>query len=468
MTAFSKKFIGNKAFYRTVLTIAVPVVLQNGITQFVGVLDNIMVGRMGTEQMSGVAIANHLIFVFNLAIFGALSGAGIFGAQFSGKRDMDGVRHVLRFKLIVCAVLSLIAIAALILFSTPLLSLFLHEGDGTGDLALTLQNGREYLFISLIGLAPYALAQSYASTLRETGETRIPMLGSGAAVILNLVFNYLLIFGKLGFPALGVRGAALATVISRFFELLIIALYAHLHTKRFPFFSKLYSSLRIPLPLVKDITKKGAPLLFNELMWSLGMTMLIQRYSVRGLEVVAAQNISSTVSNLFNIVFMSVGSSIGIIVGNLLGANRLEEARDTDRKIIALSLFLSFFFAAMLALAAPFIPLLYKTTDDVRLLATKFLFVSAAIMPLIAFTHACYVTLRSGGQTRITLLFDSCFVWGITIPVAYVLSRFTSIPILPMFIIVNLTEIGKCVIGYVLVKGGKWIVNIVGRADAES
>lgn len=456
-----RRFIGSRAFYKMVLTIAVPVIIQNGITQFVGVLDNIMIGRLGTEQMSGVAIANHLIFIFNLAVFGGLSGAGIFGAQFAGKKDYDGVRHVLRFKLIVCAIIVALAILVFSAFNTPLLSLFLHDGSGEGDLALTLECARQYLFIMLIGIIPHAFSQCYASALRETGETLVPMIGSGSAVLINLVLNYVLIFGKLGFPELRVRGAAIATVASRFAELFIIVIYSHLHKRRFPFFGGLYRSLRIPLSLVKDIIVKGAPLLFNEVMWSLGIALLAQSYSTRGLAVVAGYNISSTVTNLFNIAFMSIGSSIGIIVGNLLGANKLEEAKDTDRKIIALSLAACVFFGIMLIIAAPYIPRLYKTSDEVRSLASDFLIISAFMMPFHAFTHACYFTLRSGGQTKITLLFDSCYVWVVCIPVAYCLSRFTGISIIPLFIIVNSLEIVKCIFGYILVKSEKWVVNIV-------
>ena len=459
--SFLSKFIGNKAFYKAVLAIVIPVVIQNGVSQFVSVLDNLMVGRLGTEEMSGVAIANQLIFVFNLTIFGGLSGASIFGAQFAGKKDTDGVRHVLRFKLLICAGVCAAALLILGFFHRPLLDLFLHESGAEGDLSATLDYGSEYVLILLIGLVPSALSMCYAFSLRETGETFVPMVGSGSAVLVNLLFNYLLIFGKLGFPALGVRGAAIATVVSRFAELLIIAVYAHTHTKRFPFFSGVYRSFRVPGSLAREIVKKGTPLLLNEAFWSLGMTTMMQCYSTRGISAVAALNISSTVSNLFNIVFMSIGSSIGIIVGNLLGANKLEEARDTDRKIIALSLFTCAFFGVMLAVATPFIPRLYNTGEEVRALAKSFLWVAAFMMPFYAFTHACYFTLRSGGQTKITMLFDSCYVWGVCIPVAFVLSRFTSIPILPLYIICCSLELVKCVIGFILVRSGKWIVNMV-------
>lgn len=459
--SFLSKLIGTRAFYKTVLVIVIPVVIQNGVSQFVNVLDNLMVGRIGTEQMSGVAIANQLIFVFNLTVFGGLSGASIFGAQFAGKKDTDGIRHVLRFKLLICAVICAVALIVLGFFHRPLLSLFLHESGAEGDLAATLEYGSRYVLIMLIGLVPAAISMCYAFSLRETGETFIPMVGSGSAVLVNLLFNWLLIFGKLGLPALGVLGAAIATVISRFAELAIIVTYAHTHTARFPFFKGVYRSFYVPGALAKQIVRKGTPLLLNEAFWSFGMTTMMQCYSTRGISAVAALNISSTVSNLFNIVFMSIGSSIGIIVGNLLGANKLEEARDTDRRIIALSVCTCLFFGAALSIAAPFIPRLYNTGDEVKRLATGFLWVSAGMMPFHAFTHACYFTLRSGGQTKITMLFDSCFVWAICIPVAFVLSRFTTLPVLPLYLICCSLELIKCVFGFVLVKSGRWIVNIV-------
>lgn len=371
------------------------------------------------------------------------------------------MRHVLRFKLYFVIAASVLGILILHFFGSPLISLFLHEGSEEGDLVKTLNFGLDYLKIMLIGLPLYAVSQCYASSLKETGETFIPMIGSGTAVLVNLAFNYILIFGKFGFPVMGVKGAAIATVLSRVVELAIIAIWAHTHTKRFGFFSKLYSSFRVPKALTFDIIKKGSPLMFNELLWSMGMSTLTACYSMRGLATVNALNISSTVSNLFNVVFMAIGSSIAIIVGNLLGAGKFEEARDTDRKIITMSVLGCFIFGSLLAVSAKYIPNLYETTDEVKSLATSFLLICAVSMPLNAFTHGCYFTLRSGGQTKITMAFDSCFVWVICIPLAYCLANFTSIPIIPMFIICTATELIKCVIGYFFVKSDRWVKNIV-------
>ena len=184
-----KKLIGTKDFYKLVLSVAVPIMIQNGITNFVGLLDNIMVGQVGTEQMSGVAVANQLLFVFNICVFGAISGAGIFGAQFYGCGNYEGVRNAFRFKLWFCAALVVIGIAVFIGGGESLISLYLHESSEAGDVARTLSFGYSYLLWMLLGLLPYALSQTYSSTLRESGETLLPMKAGIAAVLVNLVLK---------------------------------------------------------------------------------------------------------------------------------------------------------------------------------------------------------------------------------------------------------------------------------------
>ena len=216
--------IGDRQFYKKVLLITLPIIVQNGITTFVNLLDNVMVGQVGTIPMSGVAIVNQLMFVFNLCIFGATSGAGIFTAQFFGKGDCDGLRYSVRFKLYTILAIMAVGGAILIPFGEDLITLFLTEGDTTGDVAMTLHYGREYLKVVLLSLAPMALTQVYAATLRETGHTVPPMVASVTAVCTNALCNWLLIFGIGPFPELGIRGAAIATVLHMLdFPLLFLA-----------------------------------------------------------------------------------------------------------------------------------------------------------------------------------------------------------------------------------------------------
>ncbi len=461
---FFRKYIGDKSFYRMVLLIVVPVIIQNGITNFVSLLDNIMVGQVGTEQMSGVAIVNQFMTVFNICIFGGVSSAGIFTAQYYGQGSQEGVRNTFRFKFIVCILLTAAATALFLAAGDRLVMLYLHEGAQSGDIAKTLEYGKEYLAVIIFGIVPYAVSQTYASTLRETGETLLPMKAGIFAVLVNLLGNYLLIFGKFGFPALGAVGAAIATDIARIVECVILVCWTYGHRKEHPFIEGAYRTMKIPRDLTANIIKKGIPIMLNEIAWSTGQAFLMQCYSVRGLSVVAALNISSTVSNLFNVVFLSTGGAIAIIVGQLLGAGKMEEAKDTDRKLLFFTVSTCFVFGTLLAMISPFFPLIYNTTQEVQSLATKFILIAAACMPLYAFMHGCYFTLRSGGKTWITVLFDSVYVWAADIPLAYVLAHFTGLHIVLVYLSCQLIETLKCILGYILVKKGIWLQNIVDTA----
>ncbi|MCR4673801.1 MAG: MATE family efflux transporter [Lachnospiraceae bacterium] len=440
------------------LYIAVPIMIQNLITNVVGMLDNIMVGQIGTDQMTGVSIINQFLFVFNLCIFGAVSGAGIFTAQYYGQGNNEGIRHTMRFKLIVGLIVCGIAFCVLVFGGADLMQLFLHE-DGVGNAAETLRYGKAYLTVMFFGLFPFALSQIYAGTLRETGETILPMKAGMIAVAVNLVLNYILIFGKLGFPAFGVMGAAAATVVSRFTELFIIVIYTHKHVDRFPYIIGLYESLAIPPTLVRAIIIKGAPLLLNETLWSAGQTVMVQSYSLRGLSVVAAFNISNTLANVFNVAFIAMGEAIAIILGQELGAGK-PDVKEDSYKMTFFAVAICFFMGALMFATAPIFPKIYETEDAVKELAVRFIMISACFMPVYAYENSAYFTLRSGGKTVITFIFDSAFVWCVSIPVAYVVTRFTDFNIVVCVIIVNLFEFIKVVAGFVLVKKGAWIQDL--------
>ena len=458
-----KKFIGDKAFYKMAMTVAVPIMIQNFITNFVSMLDNLMVGNLGTEQMSGVSIVNQLIFVFGLAVFGALSGAGIFTAQFFGKNDREGIQHTIRYKAIITVLLFTVATVIFLVFDDQLISLFLHESDSEGNIELTLSYAKAYLRIMMWGAIPFCITQIFSSTLRETGETVAPMIAGVFAVITNCSLNALLIFGLLGFPALGVEGAAIATTISRFVECGIVIAYVLAKRRKFPYFKGVFKSLYIPRKTFRDITFKGMPLLFNEFFWSLGMSLLSVAYSLHGIDVVAGYSISSTVMNLANIAFISLGTSIGIIVGKQLGANQFEKAYDTDRKLITFSAIISVFIGILVFLVGDKIPLLYNVTPQAKEYAAYFIRVCACFIPVHSFANAAYFTIRSGGKTLVTFLMDSVFIMCVNVPIAFGLYYVADIPIWVSFPIIQSIDIIKVIVGMILVKKKVWLNNIVSK-----
>ncbi|MBR2650826.1 MAG: MATE family efflux transporter [Clostridia bacterium] len=462
---FKSKYIGDRNFYKGVLAVAIPMMVQNGITNLVSLLDNIMVGRLGTEAMSGISIVNQFIFIFNLLIFGAVSAAGIFTAQYYGLGDNEGIKHTFRFKFIVNLAAALIGIAVFLVFDEPIINLFLFESDSTGDLALTMNYGKEYLYVMLIGLVPYAISQVYASTMRETGDSVIPMVASIVAVVTNFFLNIILIFGYLGFPALGVVGAAIATVVSRFAELITLTVYAHTHKDKFPYLKGAYSSPKISRELFGRITVKGIPLMLNEFFWAIAMTMRNQCYSTRGLDVVAAQNISTTVFNLFSVVYMALGSSVAIIIGKQLGAGERDEAIDTQRKLTAFSIFSGTVMMLFMIGASFLFPKIYNTTDTVRSLAAFMMIISGIGMPFSSFANAAYFTLRSGGRVFITVLFDSVYMWAVVMPVSIVFSYFTDISIFLLFPICQWVDSLKVIFGAILLKRGNWARTLVTKTE---
>ena len=454
------RYIGSRRFYRRLFSVMLPILLQTLITNFVNLLDNIMVGQVGTEPMSGVAIVTQLLFVFNLCIFGGLAGAGIYTAQYYGAGDEKGVAESFRAKLYISLGAVLVFTGIFVFAGQTLISQFIHQGSEALDLEATRRHALGYLRIMLLQMPPFALQMAYASTLRETGETLLPMKAGIAAVFVNLILNYVLIFGKLGAPALGVEGAAIATVIARFTECAVVVFFAH-RSVRGRFFADGWSSPRVPASLTRAIAVTGLPLLLNELLWSGGQTFLNQCYSVRGLEVVSAVNISSAAGQLFFTSFIAMGNAIGILVGQLLGAGELERARDENRKLIAFAVALCTLTGAIMALIAPVVPRVYNPTEGVRRLAGQLLLVTAAAMPLHGFANACYFTLRAGGRAVLTFIFDSGWQWLIVIPLAFVLSRYTSVPILPMFIAVVAVENAKCFLGWFFVRRGDWVRDLV-------
>ena len=449
--------------------ITVPIMIQNGITNLVSLLDNIMVGRLGTEAMSGVSIVNQFVFIYILVVYGASAGAGIFTAQHHGNGDTAGVRNTFRIKLIVNSAVAIMAVSVFLIFDDTLVNLFLSAEDEAADAALTLRYAKDYLAIVVIGLVPHAVALAYSSTMSETGDTVTPMISSLAAVATNTVLNLILIFGLLGIPALGVTGAAIATVTSRLVEFSIVSIKIHRNPEKYPYAVGVFKNFRIPKSLIRSVCKKGLPLMANELFCALSVTIRNQAYSTRGLEAVAAQNMTQTFFNFITVVYMALSNSLAIIVGARLGAGEIETAKDYNRKILTFTILVSLGLSGILCISAPFYPMIYNTTDTAKELCTYFLYISAAIIPFMSFAHASYFTLRSGGKILITTLMDSLYMWVTVVPVSLILANFTSMPIEMLYPVCQGVELLKIfVAGYFLLKGS-WAERLVSdNGDATS
>ncbi len=464
LATFKQKYIGDKAFYRLMLTIAIPLIIQQGITSFVSLLDNLMVGSLpGEEPLSGVSIVNQLINVYYLTLFGGLSGASIFGAQFYGVGDWKGMRNTFRFRMLFGVGVTALAVVVFLVWGDKLALLFLNNDNNTPEaVALTMEHAMSYLKIAVWGLIPFMISQVYVNLLRETGETMHPMISSVIAILTNLILNYCLIFGHFGFPKMGVAGAALATVIARVLEAVYVIVYTHLKHERFQYIKGVYRSPAIPAELCKRIVVTGTPLMFNELLWSLGMTVISGNYASRGLEVVAATNIATTAWNLFSIIMMAMGSVVAIMVGQQLGAGDIDGAKDIDRKLIFVTEAVHIVIAILLLATADLLPMLYEVGQSTKDMAAIMLRIQALVLPIHSYVHVAYFTIRSGGKTVVTFLFDCFYTWCVPVVVSWVVCRMTGLPIIACYAIVQATDLIKMAIAMPMLKSGFWAKNIIG------
>lgn len=449
------KFIGSRSFYRRAMTIVLPIMLQNVVTNFVSLLDNIMVGQTGTASMSGVSVVGQLFFIFYLIVFGTVSGPGIFCAQFWGAGDEKSFKAAFRYKLITALAVCLICMGVLAGFGKGLVGLYITGSEE--ETAEVLVYAMGYLKIMLWGMLPYTVAMVYSSTLREAGRAMVPMAASWVAVGVNLVLNWVLIFGKLGAPTMGVEGAAIATVISRFAEAGINMIWSHVHRDTVLFTRRMLEGFPMPGSLLRSLFAKSTPLMINEALWCIGTATLTQIYSTRGITVIAGLNIAYVLFDLFTAVAFSVGTSIGILVGQELGAGETEKAVDTDRKLLALGVFISLGICIVMLLTSNLFPRVYNTTEEIKELAAALIRVMALVLPLDCFAHGCYFTMRSGGKTLVTFLFDSCFSWVVNVPIAFVLAHYTGLGILAVYSLSVFTVVIKCILGGILVKKRYWV-----------
>ena len=434
--------------YKRALFLAVPMMIQNGITNMVGLVDNVMVGKLGTESMTAVSIVGQLIFVFNLAIFGGISGPGIYGAQYYGQRNEEGFRHTFRIKLWICLACVIIGTLIFMTSGETLISMYLHGESAQMDAALTMHLGKEYMTIMLFTLLPFSITQVYASSLRETGYSVKPMIAGILSVIVDIVFNYLLIFGKFGMPRLEVKGV-------------IVVAWAHYERRTHSFLIGIYRTMRIPKEISILMIKKGLPIFFNEFLWAAGLAALTQCYSTKGLELIAGLTISNVICNLLNVVFVALGSAVGILSGQTLGAGKFEKAKENAFHLMWFTCFVCVGLTVILIAFSGIFPKVYDTTEQVRGYGQKFIVITALFFPIQGLLNSLYFTLRSGGKTVITFLFDSVFSWVVTVPVAAVLCLTTPLSVFVIYAIVQSLDLIKVAIGYGLIRKGIWISTIV-------
>ncbi len=451
-----KSLIGDRAFYKHLIAVAAPLVLQQLITTSVQLVDNIMVGTLGKSAIGSVSIVNQLYFIVILITFGAMGGAGVFSAQYFGSKDFNKLKQTFRFKLLVGFMVAVISFALFSIFGESLLKLFT-------DNPTTIQGGLSYLNIAKWSAFPWIISVAISSTFREIGITKPLLKISIAAILTNTALNFILIFGLFGFPALGIVGAAIATLISRFVELGLTVIL--LNKKGKVFSTKILQMFHIDKKILAAIIIMAIPLTLNEALWSTGQTVFFHAYSTRGDDALAAMSITGTVSQLVFVTFGGIATAVAVLVGNTLGKNELEQAKDNAKKLIAFSVFIAILAGMILFGLSFFMPGLYNVSKETIRIAGFNLRINAIFIPFYSFNVALYFTLRSGGDTKSTFMMDAGFMWVVPVPISLILAYFTSLPVTYMFLIVQMLDIPKMIFGLSRYRKGHWIKNLAEHND---
>ncbi|MGD9910150.1 MAG: MATE family efflux transporter [Candidatus Izemoplasmatales bacterium] len=445
-----KRFIGDKTFYKNLFIVALPIVVQQLITSSLQLVDNIMVGQLGDNALAAVGVINQLNFVIILVTFGAMGGAGVLTAQYFGSKDYDKMKQTFRFKLLVGLIVALFSVVFFTIFGKGLVRLF-SQDDEVINLALG------YLNIVKWAMVPWSVSVAISNTFRETGVTKPLLYISFIAIITNTVLNYFLIFGSYGAPQLGVEGAAIATVISRFVEFGLMTVLLLKKGKNFS--TKISKIFHIESSILSSIIILAIPLTLNEAMWSLGQAVFLQAYSTRELAL-PAMNAAGAISQLVFVTFGGIGTGVAVLVGNTLGKNELHEAKDNARKLIAFAVFFAFMMGIILFIASYYVMDLYSLGDETVKIAQSVIRINAIFIPIYSFNVAIYFTLRSGGDTRSTLMMDSGYMWVVSVPVAMILSRFTNLNVVLLFLMVQFLDIPKMIFAITRYKKGHWVKNL--------
>lgn len=446
-----KKFIGTKEFYLSVISIALPIMAQQFVTSFVNLIDNIMIGNVGSIALSSVTVSNRIYLIFNSTLFGLSGAAGIFIAQHYGAKNHQNTQKILNINLVASLIVSLIFMIAIYFFPKQLLSIFSNN-------PIIIKEGLSYLKYALYAYLPYSISMSIMMALRAVGINKI-QLGVGIiSVCTNTTLNYLLIFGHFGFPKLGIAGAAIATSIARLLEAIIyiIILLKEKHYFKFD----LYGLFHLDKKMIAVMVNKAIPLCMNEIFYSTALSIIFIAYSRCDESLIPAISVVDTVMQIAFIIFSGLSSSVSIMIGNELGANRLKKAKDNSLKLIAFGIFIGLFISSIVFLVAPFIANYYNVEDFVKETIVSLLRVKSCLLPIYVYNVCVFFVLRAGGEAFSTLILDSGFLWVANVSISLILSFSFSIPLVLMYTIVECLDIPKLLLATYFYKKGKWLKNM--------
>ncbi len=439
-------------FYKTLFKIAIPITIQNTVMSSLNLIDTIMIGQLGEVEVAAVGLANRFYFILILTSFGLSSGAAMFTAQFWGKKDVEHIGKPMGIALICGIALAFFFSLGALLVPEKIMQIFTKD-------PIVAANGAVYFRIVAFTYIPTAITMTYSFVLRSIEQVKLPMFASATALLVNTFLNYCLILGHFGFPALGVEGAAIATLIARFLE--VASLLVITYIKKYPVFVP-RDLLRISFVFVKQFFAKTLPVIANEFFFVMGLTAFSIVYGRMGTSEIAAVNIVIPVERILMSFFFGVGNAAAVMIGNQIGAGREDNAFFYAKKFVGLAILGGMLGGGVVFLGSPVIVSLFKVSSEVRYLAVRILYVVSFVLWIKIFNMLTAIGIfRGGGDTTFTMLMDLFGVWGFGVPLAIVGAFVFKLPVYHVFLLVCLDEMFRMILGLWRLYSKRWIHNLV-------
>ncbi len=447
-----QEVFSEKDFYRKMLKIALPIMLQNFISSFLNMIDTVMVGKLGETEIAAVGMANQYFFFFSMFLIGLSAGCSVFIAQFWGKGDIKNIKRIMGVGLISAIVISLIFMFLGFYFPDRAIALFNND-------KLVIDLGSSYLKIVIVSYIFTAITFVYNYSFRSIGKTTLPMAINVVALLCNAFLNYVFIFGKFGAPAMGVEGAALATVIARVVE--TILLVAAVYLTKEVLAASMRELISINFEFVKKSYRTIFPVILNDICWGLASLVYAAVYGRLGTQAVAAIQICNTVNSLFMVVILGLSSAASVMVGHKIGAGEEGKARNYAKRFSVLAVMVGFVLGILLALTSPLILNLFNVSSTVRRSSQIILYIISILFFARVLSIMLIVgVLRGGGDAKQAFLIEGFTMWFIGVPLTIVGAFVFKFPVHLVYALAMLEEISKCILGIIRLKSGRWIKNV--------
>ena len=440
----------DSSFLRYFLVLAMPVVVQQLLVNLLQICDTLMISGLGEQAISGVSVANKFFFIYNLALFGLTNGIGLFISQYYGARDRAGYNKIFRFGLKISFVIALLCMLFLLLCPEVTLSIFVKSDK-------VIAYGMEYVNVIRFSYIPFAISMMCAVAFRVKGNTMLPMKSGLIAFVTNIIFNYLLIFGHFGFPALGVKGAAIATVLSRIVEMIILLCMCN--TKDSDLNMKVvYGKLKINE--IKEIMKKTLPLVGNEILWSLSLSLIFMNYCFVDEFYIPALTIVDNITSMLYVVFAGCATATGVIIGKSLGANQFRQAKKDAKRLLFIGFMINLIGSLIIVGLAGWVPSWFSLQGKIAQATTILLIIKCAVSWTQGYAETVYYILRSGGDTKGVFIIDGAFTCFGPLLISTLCARVFHVDLFVMFAFVEGIAIMKVVLATYYYKKEKWLNNL--------